>query len=79
MLCELAVTEGVIPAAKDRDGQAFYVRSNHFLPEKVQKWAGLNYKDPIVPKKIGEYGQLSRLNDAGESFFKIADAIEEFL
>lgn len=45
------------------------------LPNKVMEWAGLNNVDPVVYSDV----RISRINDNGNGFDKIADLIEQEL
>lgn len=63
VLEEIAVKEGVIKRI-----------AGTFLTKKVQKWAGLNEKNPQLGKQTA-----AKLNDNGKSFNFIADRIEKFL
>lgn len=68
VLCELAVADGVMPAADgpDQEGVYSYNGAESLLPAAVKTWASVNF------------GQLSlaRRNDDGWTFSQIADAIE---
>jgi hypothetical protein len=73
VLCNLAVEEGII----EKHWRGGYGSNNdiHYLPQKVQNWAGLQTiaggfgKHPITDS-------LANLNDEGSSFKEIADVIE---
>lgn len=78
VLCELAVSAGVIPPAKryDKEGGQFfgysYEDGKHTTatraPKAVCEWAGIGY---------WTCNRIQTLNDKGWSFEKIADYIEE--
>ena len=48
-----------------------------YLPDEVQKWAGLEVENPMVEKPTGR--NLAEMNDRGDNFFQIAKVIEEVL
>jgi hypothetical protein len=50
-----------------------------YLPEKVQKWAGLKDTNPRVTTPFSYADELSQVNDFGNSFEVIAKYIEESL
>ena len=50
-----------------------YISSTR-LPRTVQKWAGLQYDNPVI-----QGTPLSNLNDNGKKFPEIADLIEQHL
>lgn len=86
VLCELAVTEGMIPAANNRDTHVYSygpLEAVHMPPDTVEEWAGLDHDETKVnPQGFLEssvYGKLPALNDAGTTFAEIADLIEEGL
>ena len=75
VLCELALKEGVIEAARDQ-GSSYYAYGRHsnYLPEKVREWVGLT-------ERSGAYGppstsNLAQDNDFGSDFNTIAATIE---
>lgn len=83
VLCELAVEAGVVERAP-QSYSTVYVdvavggagdRSDNYLPFAVQRWAGLDARpDPLVAGR-----SLGTWNDAGASFARLADLIEEHL
>lgn len=48
-----------------------------FLPKSVVRWAGLSDTDPLSTSHSGTQ-TLSRMNDDGVEFDKIADFIEDY-
>jgi hypothetical protein len=86
VLCQLAVEAGVAlpvtvhPNLSGPIKTVSYDGSFHYLPDVVTEWAGLSQTDPEVNDHVqGGTSSLSSLNDRGESFDAIADAIEESL
>jgi len=84
VLCELAVTAGVIPPPRIwLDGTYAYADSCHLLPFAVVKWAGLGSDDPSIqgaPASLaGDWLSLAEANDNGVPFSGIADIIEAAL
>lgn len=73
VLCELAVQEGV--AKRKLDWEIFvYDFSEHYLPETVAEWSGLDDGQGCRP---GTFDSLSVLNDDRcYTFDQIADIIE---
>ena len=75
VLCELAVKEGVIEAARDQGSSYYiYVGDSNYLPEKVREWVGLT-------ERSGAYGppgtsNLAKDNYFGSDFNTIAATIE---
>jgi hypothetical protein len=61
-----------------RKGTYFCDDDCHYevAPDAVADWAGLNERNPILPRAFAS-GSLAGLNDAGEEFADIADHIEE--
>lgn len=53
-----------------------YLESEHTLPLVVAQWAGFKSHNPDVKN---EFACLAAMNDAGESFKKIARVIEKQL
>jgi hypothetical protein len=76
VLCKLAVKAEIIqPAELSRNGTCYlYGNDNdtYYLPEQVQNWAGLNSENPHITGQ----NHLATLNDDGNDFDQIADAIE---
>lgn len=82
VLCELAVSAGVIPQPRkyDRKGSEFFgyrygdpdSNDGHAtgLPEAVQAWSGVDYRTGY---------KVAMMGDKGKSFDKIAEWIEENL
>jgi hypothetical protein len=92
VLCELAVKDGVIPPAENRDGFLHYGEDFSYVlpPREVADWAGVDKSDGWVVNvpaalpdhHVKEWGHgkvaVSHLNDAERyTFDDIADAIEE--
>lgn len=76
VLCELAVKAGVEVDVIDihqMDTVVNYDGDCAFLPESVQKWAGMESTNGWIK---GSTRSLSSLNDSGLSFNEIADHIE---
>ena len=71
VLCELAIEDGVsVYLEPDHPTHASWMRFDNLLgalPESVGTWAGMTISKGRV---------LAAMNDAGEPFVKIADAIE---
>lgn len=84
VLCEIAVREGVIPAAMQPYRLRDYVygvssgdwhrndRSNSVLPHVVMEWAGISTGVGI----LANGSMLTTINDDGTSFADIADIID---
>lgn len=73
VLCDLYSKEKRIKWGNKEDGARTFLRSRNYLPDDVQKWAGIRTGS-------GAYGDLKCLandNDTGKSFSKIADIIEK--
>lgn len=79
VLCELAVAEGILePPTLQGFSRDYYYQSDGFktstyLPESVQKWAGMS-------TRAGEFNvndSLAERNDNGMDFNGIADLIEK--
>jgi hypothetical protein len=84
VLCELAVTEGIIqPPTLDIDGIYRYgscqTWSTETLPDEVIEWAEMNSNEGIIDTNIDDrhYVSLIEMNDDGISFKKIAEKIRE--
>jgi hypothetical protein len=84
VLCELAVEDGVTrraPIDRCRNGYTFNEDTTNlagaFPPRAVYKWAGL--PEERLGVAVGGTETLAGMNDNGDSFEKIADAIEEYL
>jgi hypothetical protein len=85
VLCELAVTAGMIPPPTKTDG----LSSDHWtygigesvhdtiLPAIVRDWAGILSRNPAINGH--PQSTLAGANDSGLSFGEIADIIEEQL
>lgn len=87
VLCDIAVTEGIIAEGRTRFGDKVYytddtTESSAYLVPAVQEWAGITETGTIPynsEKPVG-YPTLADLNDrAGYSFEEIANVIEERL
>lgn len=78
VLCEVAVRHGIIdpPKVNPADGSLMYGENaeDAILPIEVVLWAGLDDRNPIVKKT-----SLSKLNDNGVNFLKIAETIKHNL
>lgn len=72
VLCELAEKEGVVKRKLQWD-YFVYGRSEHYLPESVQRWSGMDGGRGDRPVA---FDSLSALNDRGYTFDQIADIIE---
>jgi hypothetical protein len=88
VLCELAAEAGIVKKTVKMSGATVYIAidddfdsSTEVLPFKVSEWAGLTDANPCVIYSSYEYEfqSLAQLNDNGESFYIIADLIEEHL
>lgn len=94
VLCDIAVKEGVIPTPDLRaetprgwtyGGALDY--SDTALPDTVRMWAGLRDNSPVIRLDaedreeaiVGSFFSLVEENDAGRSFYSIADVIEKYL
>ena len=87
VLCELAVKANVIPVPVISGESYSYGpegdRESWFLPAPVKAWAGIEASDPAVPNSevdsdadVDDVITLSRMNDRGDTFGQIADAID---
>lgn len=89
VLCELAVADGVIPAAEYSFGEWVYDENDTELPAPVREWAGLMTCNPWAPVDAdGNGATLAELNDGCDAglhgpderepwtFAQIADLIE---
>lgn len=81
VLCELAVSAGVITAYQFDESTRSYgdgmERAIKTLPDKVQEWADLSSPNPIISYR--GLISLAGLNDTGEAFETIANIIEQKL
>lgn len=75
VLCELAVKEGVIPEAIKKPANYNYLNEGGYPPEKVKRWAGLNFSQGVYTEGIN-LTSLASKNDQGETFDAIATIIE---
>lgn len=57
------------------DGGFFFLDSRNYLPEEVRDYFGFIEDNSYV----GEGRHLANLNDAGGTFAKIADILEEYM
>lgn len=73
VLCELHAKE----TGNEWTIGELYLGEKYFLPAEVQKWAGIDDRNPCFADKDGHASFLSDLNDAGRSFKWIANIIEE--
>jgi hypothetical protein len=78
VLCELAVEDGKVEKKQRDGGIVHYDECEGILPKSVVKWAGLDEQEPDVLID-GEYTSLINMNDGGDTFATIADAIESGL
>lgn len=75
VLCELAIKDGLDIHYKEEDGGGSYDGEAHYLPSKVQEWAGLTTRNPMAD---GSY--LAEWNDTQNATFEdIATLVEERL
>jgi hypothetical protein len=77
VLCDLAVKAKVIPEPRVLSSDKYsYEDNTFFLPEKVQRWAGLKTSDADF-KSNGLSSNLPTLNDIkSNTFEQIANVIE---
>ena len=83
-LCDIAVTEGVIPEPrKVNDRLLYHEQSFEMLPSIVRVWSGIETEDGAIEGVSDEefeedtiYHSLAELNDAGWSLRRIAHVIE---
>ena len=81
VLCNLHAEAHPEIAAKETDPKS-YMGEKELPPVKVQEWAGLDNRDPLVIVGRGwpeRPSRISTLNDCGYTFKQIADLIEKQL
>jgi hypothetical protein len=86
VLCELAVTDGVIPPASVHDGDWYYGDSPTALPVAVRQWARVADSNPrrggapdgltLAELNDGAVGSTGADDREPWTFAQIADAIE---
>jgi hypothetical protein len=75
VLCDIAIKMGIpLEANMEFSGRFVYGKDTQYLPQVVQKWAGLYDKNPIVSHLSNSLAQLNDHNDM--TFEDIANAIE---
>lgn len=74
VLCEIAAKDGIVKR-NDFNGVIMFDSSETYLPDSVQKWAGLPNNDMGVWSESSH--SLADLNDRGSRFTTIAKLIEE--
>jgi hypothetical protein len=82
VLCDLAVSDGVVAMEVDENGCWSYEGRGDYLPLPVKEWAGIpgDGEDPQVAVDMGEgvegVGLASLNDDYRWTFAQIADAID---
>lgn len=87
VLCHLAKQAGVSVDVRTDTQHVIYDNCSGYLPESVQKWAGLTSNNPTVldnelftcANAFLDDGTLGNLNDDRFTFAHIADLIDAFL
>lgn len=86
VLCHLAKQAGVSVDVRTDTQHVIYDNCSGYLPESVQRWAGLTSNNPTVltsellnANAIPGDGALGNLNDDRFTFAHIADLIDAFL